>query len=231
MANRKPLQSILHIITLCALVLELATSIGAIISYSSIRDPMLIPLLTANCVLVVLYMIANGYHIHLAAGNLVITDEAKALLLLVTILQLSAGLMSTVFIVEICLVCCVLLLLSIFAACLLYSTATLVLCASVPILIFGFICELVARILTCQLILPQEEAVTKYFEYEAYFINPAGQNAAECIICLGKIEQNELVSSLKCHESHLFHTECLLEWVKKQSGCPICRQQINFVKS
>lgn len=50
----------------------------------------------------------------------------------------------------------------------------------------------------------------------------------ECVICLNSMKEgkNNTVVPLPCHKSHVFHYECLLNWVKNQQICPVCRAQI-----
>lgn len=45
---------------------------------------------------------------------------------------------------------------------------------------------------------------------------------AVCPICLCSYEEGELLVSSK-HCSHLFHKECILEWLEKHEHCPCCR--------
>lgn len=46
-----------------------------------------------------------------------------------------------------------------------------------------------------------------------------------CAICLGPYHDGELVvqsSNGECH--HVFHRECIAEWLAKKDECPCCRQ-------
>ena len=57
---------------------------------------------------------------------------------------------------------------------------------------------------------------TKYFKND---------NTESCPICLDvmKIDDNEKeLGSMECE--HTFHKDCIIEWVKIQSICPICRK-------
>ena len=49
--------------------------------------------------------------------------------------------------------------------------------------------------------------------------------ADNCAICLEDYSQNpnKEVAELGCDQRHLFHVECLTEWVKKNDICPMCR--------
>ncbi|KAL3120991.1 hypothetical protein niasHT_009642 [Heterodera trifolii] len=47
----------------------------------------------------------------------------------------------------------------------------------------------------------------------------------ECTICLGEIEKETPVKLLAILEpcKHIFHNECISEWLKNHNTCPICR--------
>ncbi|XP_022903566.2 putative leucine-rich repeat-containing protein DDB_G0290503 [Onthophagus taurus] len=45
-----------------------------------------------------------------------------------------------------------------------------------------------------------------------------------CPICLDQIEQNEM--PLSC--GHLFHNNCIMEWLRNNGSCPICRVTIPY---
>jgi E3 ubiquitin-protein ligase DOA10 len=49
-----------------------------------------------------------------------------------------------------------------------------------------------------------------------------------CAICIEKFtaEDGKLLAELNCDSRHIFHLDCLLEWVEKQEVCPLCRQEI-----
>jgi len=44
----------------------------------------------------------------------------------------------------------------------------------------------------------------------------------ECCICLAKYKDKEEVRQLPC--SHVFHLECVDQWLKIISCCPLCKQ-------
>ena len=49
----------------------------------------------------------------------------------------------------------------------------------------------------------------------------------ECIICFTEFKAEDKVVQLKCHEKHIFHTECIENWVKQgKNSCPVCRKPI-----
>lgn len=45
-----------------------------------------------------------------------------------------------------------------------------------------------------------------------------------CHICLSEIESGEHMIRLAC--THYFHSECIRDWMKIQTTCPSCRDQV-----
>jgi len=43
-----------------------------------------------------------------------------------------------------------------------------------------------------------------------------------CSICVDEIDATATVFKLKC--CHVFHQDCLREWLEKKNECPVCRQ-------
>ena len=46
-----------------------------------------------------------------------------------------------------------------------------------------------------------------------------------CAICKSEFEKKEVIIELAC--KHLLHDECISEWVKYKSECPVCRSVID----
>ena len=46
----------------------------------------------------------------------------------------------------------------------------------------------------------------------------------ECSICLDKFKKNNIVNRLPCR--HIFHQNCLRDWLKDNDTCPLCRNII-----
>jgi len=44
----------------------------------------------------------------------------------------------------------------------------------------------------------------------------------ECYICYDEFKDNELLKQIKC--KHLFHKECLSQWLMNNNNCPVCNQ-------
>ena len=60
------------------------------------------------------------------------------------------------------------------------------------------------------------------------FLKPTGdgkegeeEEADKCTICLSEFEVDEDVRRLPC--MHLFHVECVDQWLSQNKRCPICR--------
>lgn len=48
----------------------------------------------------------------------------------------------------------------------------------------------------------------------------------DCIICMEKFSENELVKQLPC--GHIFHGECIDHWLTQQKNCPFCKAECNI---
>lgn len=53
---------------------------------------------------------------------------------------------------------------------------------------------------------------------------PEGYEAINCTICLEILECMESVIKLPC--KHLFHENCLKEWLSNSKTCPVCRSKV-----
>ena len=52
-------------------------------------------------------------------------------------------------------------------------------------------------------------------------------NDINCIICYCN-DNNDYLKKLKC--GHLFHNNCINEWIKIKRECPICKKYIQYQK-
>ncbi|KAF0696038.1 Aste57867_13177 [Aphanomyces stellatus] len=50
------------------------------------------------------------------------------------------------------------------------------------------------------------------------------KNARECVICQVDVDVGADVVQMPCQ--HVFHTDCIKEWLKIRNSCPICRVEI-----
>lgn len=56
-----------------------------------------------------------------------------------------------------------------------------------------------------------------------------GEN--DCSICMNPMEESEQIVELNCSKLHIFHKECLCQWVEiGRSECPLCREDILKIK-
>ena len=66
-----------------------------------------------------------------------------------------------------------------------------------------------------------------HFEIERTSLLPPGtkdnDDKLACPICLEVFEDNSLIKSTFC--LHIFHENCLYEWMLRQPSCPLCRRE------
>lgn len=49
----------------------------------------------------------------------------------------------------------------------------------------------------------------------------------ECLICAEGLKNREMVIRLDCSSMHVFHENCLRDWIKINPICPVCRSYIS----
>ena len=54
--------------------------------------------------------------------------------------------------------------------------------------------------------------------------NPVGK--PECVICMERFRERDVVSPLPCHVNHLFHTHCIRPWLLRNKTCPLCKSEL-----
>ncbi|KAB2595077.1 E3 ubiquitin ligase BIG BROTHER-related-like [Pyrus ussuriensis x Pyrus communis] len=47
--------------------------------------------------------------------------------------------------------------------------------------------------------------------------------SADCSICMEEMEVGSEAIPMPCSRSHLYHDDCIIEWLKKSRVCPLCR--------
>jgi len=53
---------------------------------------------------------------------------------------------------------------------------------------------------------------------------------SKCSICFDFFAPTHQVINLDCHAfKHIFHWHCLLDWLKRQRSCPLCRKPIYYL--
>lgn len=48
----------------------------------------------------------------------------------------------------------------------------------------------------------------------------------KCVICQEEFKENEIVSKLGCN--HIYHSNCIRQWLKSNKKCPFCMQEIKI---
>lgn len=51
-------------------------------------------------------------------------------------------------------------------------------------------------------------------------------DSPSCCICINRIVVGDIVAVLECQ--HLYHSTCILEWLRHKASCPLCAQHIDF---
>lgn len=52
----------------------------------------------------------------------------------------------------------------------------------------------------------------------------------ECAICMVQFDEDTQVTPLPCDVRHYFHTECIEQWMREKTECPMCRTTIDAQK-
>ena len=56
--------------------------------------------------------------------------------------------------------------------------------------------------------------------------NKKHENNNNCVICLNDFDIGDIISALPC--CHVFHTECIENWMKNELTCPVCKFEITL---
>ena len=60
-----------------------------------------------------------------------------------------------------------------------------------------------------------------YIDESTYdFLNKKKGDYQDCVICLEPMNYDDKLTVIIC--SHIFHKECLNDWKKKKTICPLC---------
>ncbi len=46
----------------------------------------------------------------------------------------------------------------------------------------------------------------------------------DCAVCKDAFKSEDKVYSLPC--KHIYHTECIMPWLKRHNTCPVCRYEL-----
>jgi hypothetical protein len=64
--------------------------------------------------------------------------------------------------------------------------------------------------------------------YEQFLLNNIDKKDVDiCIICTENFESKDKIVQLKCNTSHIFHFDCIRQWINKKPICPICRYDLS----
>jgi hypothetical protein len=54
--------------------------------------------------------------------------------------------------------------------------------------------------------------------------NEIQKDNKECSICITEYDNDDFISITNCN--HIFHTDCIKEWAKYKTDCPVCREKM-----
>ncbi|XP_057814619.2 uncharacterized protein LOC131028369 [Cryptomeria japonica] len=52
------------------------------------------------------------------------------------------------------------------------------------------------------------------------------ESESECSICTEPFQLDEDARQMPCHESYIFHTRCIFQWLERRNTCPLCRTRL-----
>jgi len=116
-----------------------------------------------------------------------------------------------------------------FGACLLYACLVFACIVSAPFLLIGFLIETIIRLFQCKLSCPSYEKKKKKFKCQLFSYSKEAFGEIQCVICLDDMKERNEVLLLSCHQNHIFHENCIMEWMNKSLLCPICKRDLEFV--
>jgi len=116
-------------------------------------------------------------------------------------------------------------------SCIIFMLLCVFLIVSFPLFLILLIAEFIGRIFMGKLSCPKKSPVMLEFTYQKYKYNETCFDALKCIICLSELGSEEEIVLLTCHQSHISHENCMVEWITRSKECPICRQILVLVSS
>lgn len=110
-----------------------------------------------------------------------------------------------------------------------YVLAFFICLLGLPFLCVAFATEAAIRLFQCNLNCPAYERKRKILQYQVFKYTAKAFGDGECIVCLDKFKEEDPTVLLECHVSHMFHEDCIMEWLGKSMCCPVCRKGVAFV--
>ena len=69
-----------------------------------------------------------------------------------------------------------------------------------------------------------DETINKYPESTIKSVKKLAEDKKKCLICLEKFVKGQKSIALPC--IHIFHSQCIKQWMRKKNSCPICKNKI-----
>lgn len=104
-----------------------------------------------------------------------------------------------------------------------------------PIILVASLCLLGCLCVCCYVIcsgdkeISNQPVIGNFLQSQKRFFNPEKDGEAECCsICLDEFQMDltREIAELGCSNKHIFHLDCLSDWVKHKDFCPLCREPI-----
>ena len=57
---------------------------------------------------------------------------------------------------------------------------------------------------------------------------PHMKEVPHCVICMIQFVVGEDVCRTSCHQNHIFHNDCLRQWLERRKSCPLCKTAVSF---
>lgn len=70
------------------------------------------------------------------------------------------------------------------------------------------------------------EIIMKFLSIWQIKENKKSENNSSCIICLSEFNIGEQIAALPC--LHVFHYDCIKNWLKNELNCPVCKLEITL---
>ena len=69
-----------------------------------------------------------------------------------------------------------------------------------------------------------EETIQNYPVSKIKNVNELSENKRNCMICLDEFKNGQKSINLPC--AHIFHSECIKKWMKREKFCPLCKNKM-----
>mmetsp|Transcript_58768 Transcript_58768/g.108471 ORF Transcript_58768/g.108471 Transcript_58768/m.108471 type:complete len:698 (+) Transcript_58768:76-2169(+) len=65
---------------------------------------------------------------------------------------------------------------------------------------------------------------TEAHQFHPDLLAELGTDQSDCVVCLGEFQEGDSIRVLRCR--HVFHSQCVDEWLSRETHCPLCRESL-----